>query len=134
MAKCAAITQAGTACKAMPIDDSGYCYAHHPDTTEERRRYGSIGGSRGGRGRPQHEIRDIKKLLSDLIDQVLAGELETSRATAANQLINSKLRAMELERDVKKVEDHEERIRRIEERARAEGRLAKKGTRGWHRQ
>jgi hypothetical protein len=57
LAKCAAITQAGAACKGIPIDASGYCYAHHPDYTDERRRYGSKGGKRGGAGHRQSYTR-----------------------------------------------------------------------------
>jgi hypothetical protein len=43
MAKCAAITSAGTTCKAIPMSGEVYCYVHHP---------GRKGGKRGGRGRP----------------------------------------------------------------------------------
>ncbi len=45
LAKCSGITQAGTACKGIPIDGSQWCYAHHPDRTDERRRHGSSGAS-----------------------------------------------------------------------------------------
>jgi hypothetical protein len=45
MTKCSGITQAGTACKGTPIDGSQWCYVHHPDRTEERRRHGSKGAS-----------------------------------------------------------------------------------------
>jgi hypothetical protein len=57
LAKCAAITQAGAACKGIPIDASGYCYAHHPDYADERRRHGSRGGKRGGAGHRQSYTR-----------------------------------------------------------------------------
>ena len=60
MAKCSGITQAGTACKGIPIDGSDYCYAHHPDRTNERRRHGSKGGKRGGRGRPIAELASLR--------------------------------------------------------------------------
>ena len=56
MTKCSGITQAGTACKGIPIDGSGYCYVHHPDHAEDRRRHGAKGGKRGGRGRPTSEL------------------------------------------------------------------------------
>jgi len=39
------LTQAGAACKSIPIGDSGYCYVHHPDHAEERRRHGARGAS-----------------------------------------------------------------------------------------
>jgi hypothetical protein len=118
LAKCAAITQAGAACKGIPIDASGYCYAHHPDYTDERRRYGSRGGKRGGRGRPQAELHEIKTLLADLTARVLKVEgvepLETGPAAVANQLINTRLRAIEQERKIKETEDLEARIEALE--------------------
>jgi hypothetical protein len=114
MAKCAGITKSGTACKGTPIDDSPYCFVHHPDYVEERRRYGSKGGKRGGRGRPVYEVGAIKTLLSDLTENVLSGELETSRAAVANQLINTRLRGIEQERKVKETEDLEARIQALE--------------------
>jgi hypothetical protein len=119
LAKCAAITQAGAACKGIPIDASGYCYAHHPDYTDERRRYGSRGGKRCGRGRPQAELHKIKTLLADLTARVLKEEgaepLETGRAAVANQLINTRLRAVEQERKIKETEELEERIEALEQ-------------------
>jgi hypothetical protein len=40
------------------------CYGHRPDLAEERRRNASKGGKRGGRGRSQTELTDIKTRLS----------------------------------------------------------------------
>ncbi len=121
MSKCSGITQAGTACKGIPIDGSSYCYVHHPDHTEERRRHGKKGGKRGGRGRPQVELADLKTLLADLTAQVLAGDLDTGRAAVANQLINTRLRAIEVERKLRETEDHEERLERLERAAEQKG-------------
>ena len=128
MAKCSGITQAGTACKGIPIDGSDYCYAHHPDHADERRRHGSKGGKRGGRGRPQGETHGIKELLEDLTERVLTGDLPTGPAAVANQLINTRLRAVELERKVKETEELEARIEALE---RAQERA--KGVRPWQR-
>jgi hypothetical protein len=118
LAKCSGITQAGTACKGIPIDGSEYCYVHHPDRIEERRRHGSKGGKRAGRGRPQAELSEIKRLLADLTDRVLGKEdtetLETGRAAVANQLINTRLRAVEVERKIKETDELEARIEALE--------------------
>jgi hypothetical protein len=130
LAKCAAITQAGTACKGIPIDASGYCYAHHPDYTDERRRHGARGGKRGGRGRPQAELHEIKTLLAELTARVPKEEgvepLEPGPAAVANQLINTRLRAAEQERKLRETEDLEARIEALE---RAKGHH--KGSRRW---
>ena len=127
MAKCSGITQAGTACKGMPTPGSQWCYVHHPDHAAERRRHGSKGGKRGGRGRPQAATKAIKALLEDLTDRVLSGELPTGPAAVANQLINTRLRTIELERKIKESEDLEARIESLERR---QG-LMKKGGRRW---
>ena len=88
MAKCAGITQAGAACKGIPIEGSDYCYVHHPDYAEERRRHGSKGGKRGGRGRPVSELAKLQGWFEDLAEQVLDGELERAKAAVACQLLN----------------------------------------------
>jgi hypothetical protein len=97
MPKCAGITRAGGACKGTPIDGSGWCYVHDPDHAEERRRHGSRGGKRGGRGRPQQELADIKRRLSDLADSVLNGEVDRADAAVASQVLNVFLRAVSVE-------------------------------------
>jgi hypothetical protein len=121
LAKCAAITQAGTACKGIPIDDSGYCFVHHPDHTEERRLHGAKGGKRGGRGRPQVELSSIRDLLVDLTERVLSGELPTGSAAVANQLINTRLRSIEVERKIKETEELESRIEALEAKTQTRG-------------
>ena len=126
MPKCSAITQAGAPCKGVPIEGSQWCYAHHPDHTEERRRYGERGGKRGGRGRPLHEMRDLKALLEDLTERVLDGRVQTNVAAVANQLINTRLRAIELERRIKETEELEARIGALEKAT-----DARKGGRSW---
>ena len=93
MAKCSGITQAGTACKGIPIDGSGYCYVHHPDHADERRRHGSKGGRRGGRGRPQTEIAAAKDKLWQLAEDTLAGEVDRGTAAVVAQVLNVYLKA-----------------------------------------
>ena len=97
MAKCSGITQAGTACKGIPIDGSQWCYVHHPDRVSERRRHGSKGGKRGGRGRPQAELANIKQRLSNLADDVLADKVDKGVAAVASQVLNVYLRAVSVE-------------------------------------
>ena len=45
---------------------------------------------------------------------MLSGELETGPAAVANQLINTRLRAIEQERKVKETEELEERMEALE--------------------
>ena len=97
------------------MPDAEWCYSHHPDYAEERRRRASRAGKTGGRGRPSTELKDIKALLEDLTDRVLDSELLTGQAAVANQLINTRLRALETERKVKETEDLETRIQALED-------------------
>lgn len=114
MALCSGIRADGGRCRAQAIADSQWCFSHHPDYEEERRRRASRGGKRGGRGRPQAELSDIKQRLSELTEGVLSGELETGRAAVANQLINTRLRAIEVERKIKEADELEARLEALE--------------------
>jgi hypothetical protein len=94
MTKCSSITQAGTACRGIPIDDSQWCYVHHPDHAEERRRHGSKGGRRGGRGRPVAELGRLRDENADIRRRLLEGELLPNVAAVAVQSINTDIRAV----------------------------------------
>ena len=114
MAKCSGITQAGTACKGIPIDGSQWCYVHHPDHTEERKRYGKRGGHRGGRGRPVQALARLQARFEELAEGVLEGEVEKSVGAVVGQLLNgaracmaTRLKAVEQEELVQRLEELE---------------------------
>jgi hypothetical protein len=111
LAKCSGITQAGTACKGIPIEGSDYCYVHHPDRIEERRRHGSKGGKRGGRGRPSVELARLQGRFEDLAAKVLSGEIERGVGAVAGQLLNG---ARACVRDALAAREQEELIGRLE--------------------
>jgi hypothetical protein len=96
------------------MPEAEWCWNHHPDYEQARRRRASKGGKRGGRGRPQHETEAIKVLLEDLTERVLSGEIETGPAAVANQLINTRLRALEAQRKQRELEDVLTRIEALE--------------------
>ena len=112
MAKCTGITQAGTACKGIPIEGSTYCYVHHPDHTEERRRHGSRGGKRGGRGRPSAELVRLQGKFEELVNQVLNGTVERADGAVAGQLLNG---ARACVRDGLAAREQEELLGRLEQ-------------------
>jgi hypothetical protein len=112
LAKCLGITRAGTACKGIPIDDSGYCYVHDPDHAEERRRHGSKGGRRAGRGRPSVELARLQGRFEELAEKVLAGEIERAAGAVAGQLLNG---ARACVRDGLAAREQEELVSRLEE-------------------
>jgi hypothetical protein len=111
MSKCAGITKEGTACKGIPIADSGYCYVHHPDHAEERRRHGSRGGKRGGRGRPTAELKRLQDRFEELAGQVLRGEIGRADGAVAGQLLNG---ARACIRDLLAAREQEEMVERLE--------------------
>src|SRR5215216_2149864 len=118
MARCAAIKANGERCRLDATGKQGLCWAHSPENSEKRRKR----ASRGGRAKANRELPAIKALLEDLTEQVLSGELPTGPAAVANQLINTRLRAIEVERKIREAEEIEERITALEEIARNRGR------------
>jgi hypothetical protein len=118
MSRCAGTKADGARCRGMAMPGAKWCYAHHPDNSEERKRNASKGGQCGGRGRPAGSgaegVKEIKDLLADLTVGVLSGEVTREVAIAANQLLNTSLRALELERKWKEALDLEARLEAIE--------------------
>lgn len=114
MAKCSGITQAGTACRGIPIDGSAHCYAHHPDRIEERRRYGSKGGKRGGRGRPIAELGTLRNENAQIRRRLLEGELPPNVAAVAVQSINTDIRAVGAALKAREQEEITERLAELE--------------------
>jgi hypothetical protein len=114
LTKCSGITRSGERCKGVAIDSSGLCYAHSPDHAEERRRHGSRGGKRGGRGRPMVEVSNIKHRLEELAEDVLAGRKDRQDAAVAGQLYNYALRAVSVGLKAKEVEEIEGRLEELE--------------------
>jgi hypothetical protein len=115
LAKCSGITQAGTACKGIPIDGSQWCYVHHPDHAEERRRHGSKGGRRGGRGRPVAELGSLRDENADIRRRLLEGELLPNVAAVAVQSINTDIRAVGAALRAREQEELVERLEVLEE-------------------
>jgi hypothetical protein len=114
MARCSGIRVDGGRCGAQAIRSSEYCVNHHPDYEDARRRRNSKGGKRGGRGRPQAELSDIKRRLSDLADDVLEGRQEKGVAAVASQVLNVYLRAISVELKVREQTEIIERLEALE--------------------
>jgi hypothetical protein len=110
MARCAGIKRDGGRCTTVVEPSHTHCYQHDPDRAEERRR----NASRAARSKPSREIVGVKAQLRDLARDVLAGDLETGRAAVANQLINTRLRAMDLEIKIRQADDLEARVEQLE--------------------
>jgi hypothetical protein len=123
MPRCAGFKRDGGHCTATVEPPQRYCWWHDPANADTRRR----AASKAARSKPSRELVGIKALLSDLAERVLAGEVETGRAAVANQLVNTRLRALEIERKIRESDEMEARIEELERAT--EGR--QKGGHGW---
>jgi hypothetical protein len=97
------------------MPEAQWCWNHHPDYEQARRRRATKGGKRGGRGRPQAELSDIKRRLSDLADDVLEGRQDKGVAAVASQVLNVLLRAISVETKLKEQFELVERLESLEE-------------------
>jgi hypothetical protein len=110
MAQCQGIKRDGGRCTASVQPGSQWCWNHDPAHANARKH----NASRAGRSRASREMGAIKALLEDLTDRVLEGELPTSVVAVANQVANTRLRALEVERKIKETEELEARIEILE--------------------
>ena len=115
MVRCGGSRRDGSPCTATVEPPQRYCWWHDPAHAAERRR----NASRAGKSKPNREIAAVKTLVEDLTNRVIGAEgtepLSASAGAVAAQLINTRLRAIELERKIKETEELEERIAALEE-------------------
>jgi hypothetical protein len=109
--RCAGTKRDNSPCTATVEPPQRFCWWHEPANADKRRR----AASKAGKSKPSRELSGLKTQLQDLTEQVLAGELETGRAAVANQLLNTRLRAIELERKIRETEELEARVEALEQ-------------------
>jgi glutathione S-transferase len=114
MPACGFIKASGEACKAIPMKGEGWCYVHHPQYQDRRRRDGRKGGKRGGRGRPVADLTSLKDRLEELAEDVLAGRVDRADAAVVGQLWNYAVRAVAVGLKAKEVEELEARLEELE--------------------
>jgi hypothetical protein len=110
MPRCAGKKGDGTPCERIVSASHEYCYAHDPVYAEDRKSAASKAAKSPARSRSNTEIREIKGRLKDLYAAVLEGRAERAAAAVANQIANTQLRAIELERRVREQDELEERL------------------------
>ena len=115
MPRCAGKKGDGTPCERIVSASHEYCYAHDPVYAEDRKSAASKAAKSPARSRSNTEIREIKGRLKDLYAAVLEGRAERAAAAVANQIANTQLRAIELERRVREQEELEERLDELED-------------------
>jgi hypothetical protein len=116
MRLCAALTNAGEPCERLAQRAELYCLGHDPDRSAERRRI----AKRGGRGHMNTEMHDAKDYLKHLRDDVRTGACTPSVGAVVNQIVNTLLRAIEVERKIKEQEEILPRLEALEEEKRLE--------------
>src|SRR5215212_3728103 len=114
MPRCAGRKGDGTPCERIVGASQEYCYAHDPTYAEERKRAASKAARSPAKGRSIAEIREIKERLKDLYAAVLEGRAERAAAAVANQIANTQLRAIELERRVREQDELEGHLDELE--------------------
>lgn len=127
MTSCSGINASGGRCKGQAIAGEEWCFSHHPDREEQRRRRGSKGGKRGGRGRPQGELKGLLEENADIRRRVLIGDIPPNAAAVAVQSINAGLRGVKVTLDVSEREELIERLDALEQSLAQNG----KGGRAW---
>jgi hypothetical protein len=115
MARCAGKKGDGSPCERIVGSSRQYCYAHDPAFAENRKRAASRAARSPAKGRSTSEIRQIKGKLEALYGAVLEGSVTRQAAAVANQIANTQLRAIELERRVREQDQLEERVDELED-------------------
>jgi serine/threonine protein phosphatase PrpC len=111
---CGATKQDGTPCSLPAKGPSRYCWAHDPANREQRRRMASRAARSNRRNQPTRELQDVKHRLIDLADAVLEGRADRGSAAVAGQLLNTAIRALEVERKWHETDELEAHIAELE--------------------
>ena len=108
--RCAGIKRDNTACTATVEPPQRFCWWHDPANADKRRR----AASKAGKAKPSRELASIKARLSDLADDVLAGEVDRAVAAVASQVLNVYLRAVSVELKIREQQEITERLEELE--------------------
>ena len=112
---CTGTKRDGSPCTLLSSGSSGLCWAHDPANEERRRR----GQSRGGRNKPSRELVDLKRRLSELVNDVLEGRVERGDGAVVSQILNVYLRAISVELKVTEQRELIERLDALEQASEA---------------
>jgi hypothetical protein len=116
--RCAGIKRGGERCK-LEATHGSFCWSHAPETAEDRKhRAGRAGGNgrSAGISAASKEIATLKGRLTTLAARVLDRSIDRGDAVAVNQILNTILRAVEVERKILETDDLERRIEVLEQR------------------
>jgi predicted RNA-binding Zn ribbon-like protein len=114
MNRCLGTKRDNSPCTVSVEPPQTFCWWHDPANADARKQAAARGGKRAGRGRPQAELADIKRRLSDLADDVLKGRQDKGVAAVASQIFNVYLRAVSVELKVREQQEITERLEELE--------------------
>jgi hypothetical protein len=89
--RCSALTAAGDICRREAMDGSDYCYSHDPAYAAQRKHDATIGGKKGGRGRPavvSTELSRLQRIFERLAESIEEGEIDRGDAAVMIQAYN----------------------------------------------
>jgi hypothetical protein len=104
-----------TVCIAHAEGVRGPCYNHSPERAEERSRNNTRAAKSKGFGR----LRTIDKELRDLANEIRSGKMERGTAAVLNQILNTRLRLVEIERKIQEQEEIIPALERLESERKA---------------
>ena len=112
MGVCRATKPDGSRC-TLPAkgQQHGLCWAHAPENAVQRRRT----ASRGGRSKGNQKLTKLDKQLEDLVADALEGKVERGVAAVVNQIVNTRVRLLEVERKIKETEELQSRLEALED-------------------
>jgi hypothetical protein len=111
MPQCQGIKRDGGRCTVVVGPSQTHCYQHDPARCSERRR----NASKGGKSKGNPKLTRLDKQLEDLASDALEGKVERGVAAVVNQIINTRVRLLEVERKIKEQEELEERLAALQD-------------------
>ncbi len=108
--RCAGTKRNNSPCTAAVEPPQRFCWWHDPANSDKRRR----AAWKAGKSKPSRELAGIEQRLSDLADDVLAGEVDRAVAAVASQVLNVYLRAVSVELKIREQQEITERLEELE--------------------
>jgi hypothetical protein len=105
---------------------SEFCINHHPEHAAARKRNGSKGGKRGGRGRPSAELKRLQGRFEKLADDVLAGEVDKGVGAVVGTLLQGARACIRDTVAAREQEELAERLEKLEEALKAHRRQVRR--------
>lgn len=116
--KCIFVKDNGVTCNSYAMKDSKFCYFHNPDVEEERLETKRNGGKSKvlvvnkimQKPIKLDNAKQVTKFYSQLVNEVMSGEMDLRLATGIGYLLNGLLKSMEMSEFGQRLEMLENKI------------------------